>query len=673
MYEALLLAADELNAPGGGGVLGRPIELIHRDPGSLDEEYARLAEQLISQEKVQVLFGCWSSSSRKLVGDVAAKFNNLLIYSSLSEGLEEHPNVVYVGGAPNQQLHEAANWSVTLPQLRRRKAFLVGSDYGLYSMAAHEILKGELKQVGAAVVGDEYVAEMGDFGPVAKKIQKSGADVIFNTVDGQSNQNFFGALKRAGVTPQKVPTIWLGIGEEEMGVIGLRDLVGDFSINPYFESIATPENQAFVKRYQDALPRPDADQRLDGGQLLRPLPLEAGGGEGRDGGAAQGAGGLPGPDVRRAGGPDDDRPGQPVRLAAVAHRADCRRVATRTRPTRSRCCAAPRSRSPRSRSPPPRRGRSGRSSWPTNTRSGAAGGPARPRPRVRPHDRLRPLRLVGAVLSFRGTVLPAVLGRVGLLTGLCLALALLDEYVLTRFGYPLPALDQLGHAVLGTALGLFVVFRTNTAFARFWEARSHWGGIVNGSRNLARAAAAHAGPADDLGRLIAAYALALKTTLRGGKDFTALRPLVPEQLYLRIGRAADAPGVLARGMSDWIAARLAAGRLPPPLAQQLESLVCGLTNEQGGCEKIRRTPLPFVYASLIKLVILLYLLSLPFVLVAKMGFAAPLVLAVVSLGFLGIEEAGVEIENPFGTEPNSLNLDAICDTIAENVAEATGG
>ena len=84
-------------------------------------------------------------------------------------------------------------------------------------------------------------------------------------------------------------------------------------------------------------------------------------------------------------------------------------------------------------------------------------------------------------------------------------------------------------------------------------------------------------------------------------------------------------------------------------------------DNQGGCEKIRRTPLPFVYAALIKQVLLLYLATLPFVLVPKMGFVAPLVVVGVSLGMLGIEEAGVEIEDPFGLDPNHLPLDEICD------------
>ena len=98
----------------------------------------------------------------------------------------------------------------------------------------------------------------------------------------------------------------------------------------------------------------------------------------------------------------------------------------------------------------------------------------------------------------------------------------------------------------------------------------------------------------------------------------------------------------------------------------MEQVLNNMVDAQGGCERIQKTPLPFVYASLIRQLLLIYLGSLPFVLVARMGYAAPLVVAVVSLGMLGIEEAGVEIERPFGTDPNCLPLEQICALIARD-------
>ncbi len=270
--------------------------------------------------------------------------------------------------------------------------------------------------------------------------------------------------------------------------------------------------------------------------------------------------------------------------------------------------------------------------------------------------------------AFRGTALPHVLGRVGLLTAFCLVLCLINDYVLQRYDEQLLQLNELGHSVLGVALGMFVVFRTNTSYNRFWEARSHWGMIVNTSRNLVRAGAVYAPPAGDLARLVHAYVLALKEHLRGRRDLAELRTLVPGRLLDQLAVAGNPPTLLAKAMSDWLHGRQAQGRLDQMQAARMEGLVATLTDAQGGCEKILRTPLPFVYAALIKQVLLLYLATLPWVLVSKLGFAAPLAVAGISLGFLGIEEAGVEIEDPFGTGPNHIPLDAICDTIGRDTA-----
>jgi ion channel-forming bestrophin family protein len=270
--------------------------------------------------------------------------------------------------------------------------------------------------------------------------------------------------------------------------------------------------------------------------------------------------------------------------------------------------------------------------------------------------------------SFFGTVLPRILGRVGLLTGFSLSLVLLDEYVL-KPQRELPALDQLGHSVLGVALGLLIVFRTNTSYNRFWEARSCWGMLLNCARNLVREAAVFAGPADDLARLVAAYVVAIRENLRGNRDLTPLRALVSGRVLDELKQVNNPPSHLAKLMSEWVKTRLAERRIDTYQAMQLERIICTMVDSQGACEKIRKTPLPFVYAALIKQILFLYLGTLPFVLVNKMGFAAPLVVSVVGLGILGIEEAGVEIEDPFGLDPNDLPLEAICETIARDTAD----
>jgi putative membrane protein len=284
------------------------------------------------------------------------------------------------------------------------------------------------------------------------------------------------------------------------------------------------------------------------------------------------------------------------------------------------------------------------------------------------YDGTRWLRLT---FAFWGTVLPRILGPVGILTGFCLLLCLFDDFVLRQLGHQVPAMDQLGHTVLGSTIGFLIVFRMNTANQRYWESRSHWGMIVNSCRNLARMGAACAPPADELARLLTAYVVVLKEHLRGTRDWNQVRPLLPGRLFEQVTSAKNPPGVLAGSLSEWVQHRLREGKLDPRMAMEMERLINVVIDQQGGCEKIKKTPLPFVYASLIKQLMFLYLYSLPFVLVNRLEYASPLVVTAVALGMLGIEEAGVEIENPFGSDPNNLPLEKICETIAGDVKEAT--
>jgi putative membrane protein len=273
------------------------------------------------------------------------------------------------------------------------------------------------------------------------------------------------------------------------------------------------------------------------------------------------------------------------------------------------------------------------------------------------------------VFSLRGTVLPHVLFRVGLLTALALAVAWVYEFVPGDEKGNKPGLPELGHSILGVALGMLIVFRTNSSNDRFWEARALWGSLVNTARNLARGAAAYTGQADDLSRLIGAYVVMVREQLRGNSDPEVLRPILPGRVVDRLRGAGNPASVLAGQMSEWIAERVRSGRLDPVMAVRLEQLVGGLLDAQGGCERILKTPLPFVYAALIKQALFMYLATLPLVLVPRMGYLAPLAVAGVALCMLGIEEAGIEIECPFGADPNHLPLEGICDMIGRDTAD----
>jgi putative membrane protein len=276
------------------------------------------------------------------------------------------------------------------------------------------------------------------------------------------------------------------------------------------------------------------------------------------------------------------------------------------------------------------------------------------------------------VLRFHGTVLPYVLGRVGLLTGFSLALCLIDEFFLEPNGMALPALDQLGHTVLGVALSMLIVFRTNSSNSRYWDGRVCWGGLINGSRNLARMGALYASPAQPLAHLITAYAVSIRENLRGTRNFQPLEKLIPNELVHRMMAANNPPSVVAEAIGHWINQCRLEGRMDTRQQTVMDQVLSSMVDNQGGAERIQRTPLPFVYAALIKQILLLYLGSLPLVLVNKMGFAAPIVVGVVSFGMLGIEEAGIEIEDPFDLDPNSLPLEQFCATIARDTAMLCG-
>ncbi|HWA97956.1 MAG TPA: bestrophin family ion channel [Pirellulales bacterium] len=270
------------------------------------------------------------------------------------------------------------------------------------------------------------------------------------------------------------------------------------------------------------------------------------------------------------------------------------------------------------------------------------------------------------VFSVRGTVLPHVLGLVGLLTGFTLVLCALDDYVFDAYGHPLPALDQLGHTVSGVALSMLIVFRTNSSAARYWEARTCWGGLINGSRNLARLASTYARPADRLTGMITAYVIALREHLRGKRDLGMLQNLIPARLIDQMTAANNPPTVAAAAISRWINQRRLDGAIDSIQAASMEQVLNSIVDNQGGCERIQRTPLPFVYAALIKQILFIYLATLPFVLINKMGYAAPLAVAVVAFGMLGIEQAGIAVESPFTDDPNALPLDQLCATVARD-------
>ena len=246
VVEATLLAIDELNA--AGGLLGRPIEAIVRDGQSEPAIFEKEAKKLLNDEHVCTVFGCWTSASRKTVAPTFEHHNNLLVYPVQYEGLEESPNVIYLGATPNQQIVPALRWAFAFGG--KRRFFVVGSDY-IFPRAASAIIHDVLEGLGGQIVGEEYLA-LGSYEvkPIVEKIVETSPDVILNLINGDSNVPFFKSLRTAGVSPDRVPTISFSIGEEELRHLNIAEMVGDYAAWSYFQSIDTPDNHAFVNRFQ---------------------------------------------------------------------------------------------------------------------------------------------------------------------------------------------------------------------------------------------------------------------------------------------------------------------------------------------------------------------------------------------------------------------------------------
>ncbi|MBI5043395.1 MAG: urea ABC transporter substrate-binding protein [Nitrospirae bacterium] len=243
--DGTLMAIEEINAK--GGLLGRKIVPIVEDGASDWPTFAEKAKKLIQQDKVSVVFGCWTSASRKAVLPVFEKLDHLLFYPVQYEGLEASKNIVYTGAAPNQQIMPSVTW---LLKQNKKKFYLLGSDY-VFPRTANLIIKAQLKAEGGALVGEEYTP-LGhtEYSTVINKIKAAKPDVIYNTLNGDSNVAFFKQLKAAGITAKDMPVMSVSIAEDELRGIGADIAEGHLAAWNYFMSMSTPENKVFVENYK---------------------------------------------------------------------------------------------------------------------------------------------------------------------------------------------------------------------------------------------------------------------------------------------------------------------------------------------------------------------------------------------------------------------------------------
>ncbi len=275
------------------------------------------------------------------------------------------------------------------------------------------------------------------------------------------------------------------------------------------------------------------------------------------------------------------------------------------------------------------------------------------------------------LVVLRGSVLPAILPQLVVTTVLAVVVTMAHGHV---FHWKIP-LNFVPFSLIGLTLAIFLGFRNSTSYARWWEARTLWGSVLNETRNLLRQALtldADKRAAAPLGRLLIAFVHALRHQLRGSDAAADLARLLPAADAERLATARYKPAMLLLMAGEWLGERHREGGLSPALVQAMEQPLGKLTEALGGCERIAGTPIPFTYSVIIHRTIYLYCLLLPFGLVDSIDAMTPVVVAFIAYTFFALEALSAEIEEPFGTEPNDLALDAMSRMIEGTLREMLG-
>ncbi|MDO8301108.1 urea ABC transporter substrate-binding protein, partial [Lacisediminimonas sp.] len=254
LKDVALMTIDEINAK--GGVLGKKLEAVVVDPASNWPLFAEKARQLVGQDKVAVVFGCWTSVSRKSVLPVFKELNSLLFYPVQYEGEELEKNVFYTGAAPNQQAIPAVEYLMSKDGGGAKRFVLLGTDY-VYPRTTNKILRAFLKSKGVKETDiDEVYTPFGhsDYQTIVANIKKfaaGGKTAVISTINGDSNVPFYKELGNAGLKATDVPVVAFSVGEEELRGVDTKPLVGHLAAWNYFMSIKNPDNTAFIKKWSD--------------------------------------------------------------------------------------------------------------------------------------------------------------------------------------------------------------------------------------------------------------------------------------------------------------------------------------------------------------------------------------------------------------------------------------
>jgi len=260
LKDTVLMMVDDLNKH--GGLLGKKVEAVVVDPASNWPLFAEKARELLTKDKVAVVFGCWTSVSRKSVLPVFEELNGLLFYPVQYEGEESSNNVFYTGAAPNQQAIPAVEYLMSAEGGNVKRWVLEGTDY-VYPRTTNKILEAFLKSKGVAPADIKInytpfgfsdwqteVAAIKSFASAGKKT------AVVSTINGDANVPFYKELANAGIKASDIPVVAFSVGEEELAGIDTKNLVGHLAAWNYFESVKNPTNAAFIKQWHEFIKNP---------------------------------------------------------------------------------------------------------------------------------------------------------------------------------------------------------------------------------------------------------------------------------------------------------------------------------------------------------------------------------------------------------------------------------
>ena len=258
LKDTMLMLVDQQNQK--GGLLGKKLEAVVVDPASDWPLFAEKARGLLTKDKVDAVFGCWTSVSRKSVLPVFEELNGLLFYPVQYEGEESSKNVFYTGAAPNQQAIPAVDYLMN--DLGVQRWVLAGTDY-VYPRTTNKILEAYLKQKGVAdadIMINYTPFGHSDWQSIVSDIKKFGSagikTAVVSTINGDANVPFYKELGNQGISAESIPVVAFSVGEEELSGIDTKPLVGHLAAWNYFMSVDSPENAAFIKEWQAFIKNP---------------------------------------------------------------------------------------------------------------------------------------------------------------------------------------------------------------------------------------------------------------------------------------------------------------------------------------------------------------------------------------------------------------------------------